>query len=225
MTKPRCRIPLIRNNQKKKVLLDKVDFTAVTETFESMIQNNNVILNQKFINYNGIIPVEYHLALVKTKEEEDENRFVRNHLGKLVEEVTDSENWTIIDRKPYQVEETFWLYGYNHMSERFTTAEIVVNILMKDIRKKGMVKTIRVVHNKLVIQSDFDDFNMVICKCEEDALRLYNKLLEASKKTTIKRLLFMGIATTLESVTQLYDIILENTDWTIEKIRRLTTRP
>jgi hypothetical protein len=223
--KTRYRITLVGNNKQKKVLVDLTDFTGVTETYESMLKNNKVILPQKYVNTNGIIPMQYHLVLSKTKEDGDKNRIIRNELGKLVEETTTNNNWSILDKKPFLVEETFWVYGYNHVNERFTTAEIVVEILMKDLRKKNIVKTIRTVHNKLIIQSDYDDFNMIICKCEEDAKRLYNKLLEASKKTTIKRLLFMGNATTTESVTRMYDIILDNTDWSIEKIRRLTTRP
>jgi len=221
----RYRILLMKNNKQKKILYDMTNFSGITEIYHELIENNNTILPQKYVNSNGITPVKHQLVLVKTKEESDKNRIVRNELGKLVEEVVESDKWVVLERDDYEIEETFWVYGYHSRFERFSTTDIIKNILLKDIRKKNMVKTIRVVHNKVVIQSDYDDFNMIICKCEEDASRLYYTLLEASKMTSIKRLLFMGFATDQESVSQMYDIILENTDWSIEKIRRLSTRP
>ena len=65
---------------------------------------------------------------------------------------------------------------------------------------------------------------MIICKNKLDAQRLHHALQKATKKARIKSLLFMGTASPA-SVSRMYDVILDNTDWSIEKIRRTSTRP
>jgi len=86
-----------------------------------------------------------------------------------------------------------------------------------------MTKQLIVVHNKLVLYNE-DQFEMVICKCKKDAQRLHHALHKACKKHKIKSIIFMGTATPA-TVSRMYEVILENTDWSIEKIRRTSTRP
>jgi hypothetical protein len=65
---------------------------------------------------------------------------------------------------------------------------------------------------------------MIICKCKKDAQRLHHTLAKAAQNNKIKNLLFMGTASKA-SISKMYDLILEKTDWNIEKIRRTSTRP
>ena len=65
---------------------------------------------------------------------------------------------------------------------------------------------------------------MILCKNKLDAQRLHHALHKAAKKNDIKSLVFMGTASPA-TVSRMYDIILDNTDWPIEKIRRTSTKP
>jgi len=58
---------------------------------------------------------------------------------------------------------------------------------------------------------------MIICKCKKDAQRLHHEIAKAAKKNKMKSLLFMGTATPA-TVSKMYEIIKENTNWTKEKI-------
>ena len=53
-------------NKQKKILYDTTNFSGITEIYHELIETNNTILPQKFVNSNGIIPVKHQLVLVKT---------------------------------------------------------------------------------------------------------------------------------------------------------------
>lgn len=184
--------------------------------------NESVIFPRKFINYNGIKPVKYELLIVKDREEDDKNRFLRDNYGKLYEEQPLGGIWTILDSCEYNFEETFWVWGHDPKNDRLTIGGILQK-LMKNAYSKNKVKQIIVVHNKLVIHSE-EQFDMVLCKCKEDAQRLHHALHKTTKKNKIKNLLFLGTATPA-TISRMYDIIHDNTNWSYEKIRRTSTRP
>jgi len=179
---------------------------------------------KRFINFGGIKTVFYEILFVKEIEEGDVNRTIRDGYGRLVQEKPVDGKWTILERKPYNYEEKFWVYGHDPKGDRLNIRDIITQILMKDVADPHNFKQIRVIHNKLIIQSDYDEFDMVICKCNEDARRLHRRLGEISKGTTIKNLLFLGIVPP-EMISETYDTIVEKTGWAIEKVRRTTARP
>ena len=94
---------------------------------------------------------------------------------------------------------------------------------MKNLGVAKTNKVIIVVHNKLVIHNE-DEFNMIVCKNKLDAQRLHHALHKAATKGKFKSLVFMGTASPA-TVSMMYEIILDKTDWTIEKIRRTSTKP
>ena len=185
-------------------------------------ENEGVIFPRKFINSNGIRPISYKIYVVKDFEEEDKERTVRDDFGRVTKEKPLFGIWTVLASHEYNVEETFWLYGYNPANDRKTIYEIMQPLMVGAHRLK-YTKQIIVVHNKLVIYSE-EEFNMVICKNKKDAQRLHHELHKAAKKGRFKSLIFMGTATPA-TVSRMYDVILENTDWSIEKIRRTSTKP
>ena len=128
----------------------------------------------------------------------------------------------MLDDSDYQVEETFWLFGKNPKNDRVTIKDII-KILMSGIYKKQITKQVIVVHNKLVIHNE-DHFDMVICKCIDDAQRLHHALAKATKINKINNILFMGTASQA-TISRMYDLIKEKTGWPIQKIWRTTTRP
>jgi hypothetical protein len=185
-------------------------------------ENESVIFPKKYVNSNGIRPVTYKIYVVKDFEEEDKQRVLRDEYGRVYKEKTLFGIWTPLASHEYNIEETFWMYGHDPVHDRKTIVDIMQPLMVGAHRAK-YTKQIIVVHNKLVIHSE-DEFHMVVCKNKKDAQRLHHALQKAAKKARVKSLVFMGTASPA-TVSHMYDVILENTDWSIEKIRRTSTKP
>ena len=184
-------------------------------------ENVSVVFPRKYVNYGGIKPITYRIAIVKDTEEGDEFRMLRDSMGRTYTE-NPLGDYTIIDDNPYQIEETFWMFGKDPVHERVTIHEIVKPITL-GAYKKDMVKQLIVVHNKLVLYNE-EQFEMIICKCKEDAQRLHHAIHKACNKNKIKSILFMGTASDA-TVSGMYEIIQNHTGWKMTKIRRTSTRP
>lgn len=225
MKKPEYRIILVKNKKRKKILHKGKDKDLIFQIFNELIEKNKVLFPKKFVNYKSIVPIQYEIIIVKKREIGDKNRIVRNELGQLVEEIPSSSKWVIVDKHNYDVEETFWVWGYDKRKDRFDTRRIAQEILLKDMRKKYMVKEVVIVYNKLIISSDLDDFNLIICKCQDDAIRLHNALKKAISKTKIKNILFFGLSKTrTRQISDMYQLIMDHTGWNLQQARRLSTR-
>ncbi len=217
------RVILLRNGKYKQTLHRcKTKDTSFINYQIIKKENESIIFPRKYINSNGIRPVTYKICVVKDFEEEDKERTVRDEFGRVSKEKTLFGIWTVLASHEYNVEETFWLYGHDPIHDRKTILGIM-GVLMASVNKHKYTKQIIVVHNKLVIHSD-QEFNMVVCKNKLDAQRLHHALQKAATKGKFKSLVFMGTASPA-TVSRMYDIILENTDWSIQKIRRTSTKP
>jgi len=216
------RVILTRNGEYKQTLHRCKTRDTSFINFNRIKEDNIVFFEKKFINYEGIVPVEYKIYTVKDYEDSDKLRIVRNKLGKLVEEPPIFGIWTVLNDSEYQVEENFWLYGSNPLTERKTITDIV-KLLMFGMNDKRKTKQVVVVHNKLLIHEE-DQFDMVICKCKKDAQRLHHALAKAASDNNIDHLFFMGTARK-KMISDFYDIIHKHTKWPYRKIRRTTTRP
>jgi len=215
------RVILVSNGVYKKTLHRCKTRETAFINFNRIKSQNKVLYPQKFINTNGIIPVKYEIFITKPTEESDTFRILRDDYGRLYTEKPIGD-WTILHSQPFDIEETFWIYGYNPKKVRPDISEIVKR-LMIGAHSTKMVKQVIVVHNKLIIYNE-DQFDMVICKNLLDAQRLHHTLAKIVKKQKIKSLLFMGTASKA-TIGILYDLIHENTKWPYTKIRRRTTRP
>ena len=216
------RVILLKDGEYKKTLhrcqtreTSFIKFRAIKE------ENKSIIFPRKHVNYNKIKPVTYKICVVKDTEEGDKFRILRDNYGKLYQE-NPLGDWTILDDAPYQIEETFWLYGRDPKNDRVTIHDIM-KPLMSGAYKKNMTKQIIVVHNKLIIHNE-EQFDMVICKCIEDAQRLHHLLAKVARKNKINSLMFMGTASEA-TICRIYDLIKEKTGWSNKKIWRTTTRP
>jgi hypothetical protein len=215
------RVILVANGKYKKTLHRCKTIETAYNNFHQLKENNKVLYPRKFINTNGIKRVKYEICISKITEDGDEFRILRDDYGKLYTEAPLGD-WTIITSDTYQVEETFWIYGFNPKADRPNISEVVKR-LMVGAHAKRMVKQVIVVHNKLLIYNE-DQFDMVVCKNLEDAQRLHHTLAKIAKKQKIKSLLFMGTAGAA-MIGRMYDIIHDETGWPYTKIRRTSTRP
>lgn len=200
--------------------------------------NKIIIENKKSVKFkvkyssrdHKLMSSKYEILLMKTKTDDDpDSPLHRNEFGKLVPHTCNSNKMIIYKKEEYLFEETFWIYGLNPKSQRRDYFYILNDLIVDELTKNGQlkikypIKTLIVYRNKLLIESD-DDFEIVICKCEEDSVRLYTELQNDIKKQKIKSVAFLGFAKdNLEK--RIEEKLLEKTGWTLSKIRRKNTRP
>lgn len=216
------RVILTKNGEYKKTFHRCKKRKTAFKHYHTIKGGNEVLFPKKFINYNGIKPVEYALYVVKDHEKDDDLRVLRDEYGRLYTEEVLFDKWTALASCPYNLEENFYVYGYNPIHERLDAKEIIDKIV-KGSNNAVNLKQIVVVHNKLIIYNE-NQFDMVICKCKKDAQRLHHLLKKIAKENKYKNLLFFGTAQDI-AISQMYDVIYENTDWSMRKIRRTSTRP
>ena len=204
------RIVLILNGEYKKLLFETKERIDGYEIFRKLIkENEKIILPKKFINKKGINPCKYGLYLLKSfgpDSEVDENKIYN---GK----------WKILQYSDFNIEETFFLFGYDSRYERKDIFDIVKYLLIN----KSKIREVLIVKNKLLIYND-DIFDMVICKCEKDAKRLNSTLYTLLNKFKSTKFIFLGLVTK-NNLSYMYDIIEEETGWNRIKVMRSTTSP
>lgn len=168
---------------------------------------------------------DYRLMLIKKKIDNDTYKGkIRNEYGKFIDCVTSSNEWVFIEELPYQVEETFWVYGYNPKTDRKTYQFIVDEFINYNKKNKYFFKEIVIYRNKLLIDS-ISGLEIIICKNHQDSVRLYNSLQEYSKNKKYKNILFAGdIHKNSYSYEKWYNKIHELTHWNRRKINKNTTR-
>ncbi len=216
------RVVLVSNGEYKKTMWRSLTKETSFIHFHKLIEKNKEIkFPKKFINTNAIIPVKFNLYVTKPTEPSDVFRTLRDDFGRTYTEKPLGD-WTILASENYNVEEKFWIHGMDAKANR-PNIDTIVKKLMLGAYRKNMVKQVIVVHNKLIIYNE-DQFDMVLCKCMDDAQRLHHTLAKIAKKLKIKSLIFMGTAQPAV-MGRMYGIIQEHTHWPIEKIRRYTTRP
>ena len=200
--------------------------------------NKIIIENKKSVKFkvkyssrdHKLMSSKYEILLMKTKTDDDpDSPLHRNEFGKLVPHTCNSNKMIIYKKEEYLFEETFWIYGLNPKSQRKDYFYILNDLIVDELTKNGQlkikypIKTLIVYRNKLLIEND-DDFEIVICKCEEDSVRLYTELQNDIKKQKIKSVAFLGFAKdNLEK--RIEEKLLVKTGWTLNKIRRKNTRP
>lgn len=216
------RVILVRNGKYKKTLHKcKTKETSFSNYHSLIDENKSIMFPKKFINTTKIRDVKYEICVVRPTQPDDTFRIIRDDYGKTYVEKPIGD-WTILASHEYNLEETFWIFGYDSKLNRPNIHDVIKK-LVQGAHKKNMVKQIIVVHNKLIIYNE-EQFDMIICKCLDDAQRLHHTLAKIAKKQKIKSLLFMGTATPA-TVSRMYEVIKENTGWPITKIRRTSTRP
>jgi hypothetical protein len=149
-----------------------------------------------------------------------DNIKLRNEYGKLVEQKTNIDGWNIIDKFRYQIEETFWVYGYDNRSERKTFLWIYENLINSITDYLYDYKRILTYKNKIVIKHDNGSIDLIFTKSPSDAIRFYNKVEEWVKRDKIKQILFIGDYSILSDKRRnLEQELIDLTGWSKQKIQ------
>lgn len=223
-----CMIALSSHKQVIDILYKSNLQQSAYKKFNEIIDENekNIIFPVKYIsNKNiskGIVESNYEILLLKIKKEGEDVTQLRNEYGQLVNHViVDNSQWIIMDKHIYYKEESFWVYGFNPKTQRKDFNYILNEIVLAHNNDKNYFKRIMIFKNKLIIQYDFD-IDMVICKNQEDAIRLYNELEVKTKKAKCRNVFFNGIAAK-SNKDWIMNMIRNKTGWNDTKIERYKT--
>ena len=214
------RIIIAKDNKKKKVLYNGRQLHNAKSKFFSLVDNNIVLFPKEHISYKKTKPVKYEILLLKEKEEDDPQFTDRDELGRTLPITTKGDSWTIVEKRFYEFEEKFSVFGY---PERMEMKSILKKIFLPSIKTKGMVKQVNYIFNKVMIWHD-NEFDIVTCKCTKDAKRFHNILRDFCVDQKINNVMFSGHVPK-RNRTKMFKTIVEKTGWKIEKLYRTSTRP
>ncbi len=169
--------------------------------------------------YKKVKPVNYEIMFLKEKEDSDTPFYVRDELGRTIPVDINSDQWSLVHKDDYYYEEKFTVFGYD---KRLETKEIIKYILLRK-NKIDKIKQVNYVINKVLIYQN-GDFDIIVCKNNSDAKRLYKTLKEFSETNKVNNIMFTGLVGK-RNRTKLYKRIVEKTGWTINKTYRSSTRP
>lgn len=225
-----CMIAVSSHKQVIDILYKSNTQNSAYRKFNEIIteNENNIVFPVKYIsNKNlskGIIESNYEILLLKIKKEGEDVTQLRNEYGQLVDHViADNDHWIIMDKHIYYKEESFWVYGFNPKTQRKDFNFILNEIILSHSDDRNYFKRVMIFKNKLIIQYDFD-IDMVICKNQEDAIRLYSELEIKTKKAKCRNVFFNGIVAK-SNKEWIMNMIRNKTGWNDNKINRYSTKP
>jgi len=191
---------------------------------ELIEESNKVIFPIKIEHNQKITKPKYEYLLLERNDGTKENPMMRNQYGKMVEQKLNTEKWVILDKKPFEIEETFWVWGYDNRVDRKTFEWIFYNILIGDIVSPYDIKRVLIYKNKVIIKDDANNIDMIICKLPSDAIRFYNLLQTWVKARKLKQIFFIGSYNKIcDKRRMLEKELIELTGWPIDKIQMIST--
>ena len=199
----------------------------IYKRFDNLLnENKKVVFPVRWNNHEHVmIESEYELVIIKCRDEyESLVNKVRTDTGEFVDYTTTDDDWIVIDRAPYNIEETFWVYGYHPRLQRKDFNWIFDNFVSKDAKNKYMFKSIQVYLNKVLFDCN-GKLEIVICKNKQDAIRMYNMIESIALKKKYKYIAFMGDVSKSKYRKDWFNRIQETTHWNKVKINRPSTRP
>jgi hypothetical protein len=220
-------IILTNHGKRKETLYSDTTEEKIYKKFNSILkENKKVVFPMRYNNEKHVmVESDHELYIIKCKEfwDSDVNK-IKDESGKYINYESSDEDWIILDRASYDVEETFFVYGYHPKLQRKTFEWIFNEFISKDAKNKYLFKSIQIYLNKVLIDCN-GKLDIVICKNKSDAIRFYNKIEEWCKERKYKYILFMGDIDKSKYKTDWIDRIQKLTNWPRAKIVRHSTRP
>jgi len=220
-------IALINHDTFKKVLYSCASEEQVYTRFNNLKEENKKV--QFPVRYNNeqsiIVESKYEIVILKCKQRGDKpvNR-VMDTDGGFALYATNEDNWIVVDKATYEIEETFFVYGYHPRLQRKDFSWIYTNFVKEPSKDKYSFRNIAVYNNKVLFDNG-SNLEMVICKNKSDAVRLNNAIEERAHEDRLKNNIFLGDLRGSKYKKEWMDKIQELTGWNRQKILRTSTRP
>ena len=201
-------------------------YADASKAIEKLLEDNKkVVFPRKFLNKGSIsLFKDEFLLLEKNRYGDKEDGVVRNEFGKFVrQKVINSTKWVIRDKYTRQVEETFWVYGYDPKTDRKTYNWIFENLLKGEIHNSYDVIRVMIYKNKLLIKYDEKPMTMVMCKNQSDSIRMYNMISDTVRKEKGRQIVCIGAYNAVSDARRnIEKEIIELTGWPKMKVQRST---
>lgn len=163
------------------------------EAFEELRNNQPEIIFPKTFYAGDEMAKNYiNEYVLLTTDQTERPVYFRDEYGRVKTVKSTSDDWKIIDKFKYDIEEDFWVFGMDKVSDRKDFNWIYENVLLSNIDTMYDFKRVMTYMNKLVIKDDNGNIDLIICKCEGYAVKMYNMMLARVKKAKIKQIIFAG---------------------------------
>ena len=220
-------IILVNHGKQLRTICSDTTEVKIYKKFNEILKDNQKVSFP--VQYNNLehvmVESEYELVIIKCKEFGDKNvNKVRDEYGQFTNYESSDDDWIVVDRANYNIEETFWVYGYHPRLQRKTFDWVFNNFIYKDSKNKYMFKSIQVYLNKILIECN-GKLEIVICKNKKDSIRFYNQLEKWCADRKMKYVMFMGNIAHSKYKKDWIDKIQDLTHWSRTKINRTSTRP
>jgi hypothetical protein len=215
------------NGKQTRVLGHSKNESEMVNKFRMLTLNSELVsFPTRYVNSNGIKKSDFEIFLIKKKTSKKDNAIIplRDYYGSITEFKTDNDDWVILNRENYEIEESFWVYGFDKVKDRKDYKWILNNIIYKD-NNINNIKRIIVFQNKLLIESQ-EKMDMVLCKNKSDCIRLYNSIqTDVLKDKMGKTIFFMGDGFNSSLKKSWYEKMEKLTGWTRRKLNRNSLKP
>lgn len=206
-------------------------YSTIQEAYEEkriLKELNKQVIFPKEYNNNGrnnpkIYDTKKEYLILRRSMEGESPAQLRNEYGQIVDHVVTSGQWIILDKFPYEEEETFWVYGFDPKSERKTFDWIYKTFITDVIEDSYAIVNVYLYNNKVIFRYDDGDFEFVICKNISDAIRMYN-LIEKRKKRSRQVVMTGSTGGHTSRSNDIIDMIRKKTGWSNKKIWERSTR-
>ena len=188
-----CKIIACINGVQRKTIGKYRTLKEAYAVFRDMKRNPPEIIFPETVSGVRYRLVKKHEYLL-IQQSDAEPTVLRNEYGKLVQQNLTIDGWIVVDKFPFEVEETFWVWGYHKRKERKTFLWVYENMVVNEDEADCM-KSIVIFHNKIVIRNDdTEEIRFVLCKTEGDAIKFYNLIEKRVRKDKLlrKRIFFIG---------------------------------
>ncbi len=158
-------IVLFKNKERKKIINKFVTYDRAKLFYDEKIKNSNQIEFE--VNVENATPCSYELALIKKENNKLESFYVKDNLGRQIKIDLDDKNYQIINLVKFNIEEKLYDITYKK--------KILFKTFVKTHLKKGSVKLISKLNNKVVLQ-DNDEVKLFSLKNVDESHRFLDCL-------------------------------------------------
>lgn len=216
---------IVHNRQKYNLGWFKTRREAYDKWNELIERNKSIVFPMRYQNYKRIQPVVYELLMIKRREDDDpEVARLRNEYGEYVDHEINLDDWIVFDKGVYEVEETFWVYGYHPRYQRKDFMFIFSEFVEQHSDDPMEFNNICVYRNKVLFEHG-GKLDMVMCKNESDAIRLYNQVEDWCRKRKYRYVAFGGDMAHSRLRKEYEAKIVDLTNWNLRKVNRASLRP
>ena len=179
-------IVLFKNKQKKKIIKSYQTESTARKKFKSLSDSKNVLFP---IRYENAEKVKYEIGILTDQEMYQLPLFQVDDIGRNEEVFVNSDEYTFIDIKPYEIEEKIFDWQ--------TNSRIDMLSLIKTYCNKRELKNIFTLNNKLVIQVE-ESFSLFSLKNPEDSHRLLETIEKYFRENNRKDAIFVRDTSTTQ---------------------------